>query len=250
MGLIITWLERILQMCYKPFNNYKKSFNFAFTLAEVLITLGIIGVVASMTIPTVMNNIQDRQFKSQLSKTYSVLSQLYSSIAGESGGVFSYAFTGCTADGTTGETCMKNALKTKLSYIKECDSGATLGICMPTVANIKYLNGSAADGWGVGNGTGGVAGLVLNDGTSLSMHLGSSTCSSAFAGGQLCGWITADVNGLTKPNTWGKDLYLFYIFSDRIVPDSAVIEGGDDCGVTPVAANLGHTCAGKYIMGN
>ena len=36
------------------------AFKPAFTLAEVLITLGIIGVVAAMTIPTLMQNIQER----------------------------------------------------------------------------------------------------------------------------------------------------------------------------------------------
>lgn len=35
----------------------------AFTLAEVLITLAIIGIVAALTIPTLINNAQDRQFK-------------------------------------------------------------------------------------------------------------------------------------------------------------------------------------------
>ena len=44
--------------------NLVKSQRYAgFTLAEVLITLGIIGVVAAMTIPTLMNNIQDVLFK-------------------------------------------------------------------------------------------------------------------------------------------------------------------------------------------
>ena len=35
----------------------------AFTLAEVLITLGIIGIVAAITIPTLINNVQDAQYK-------------------------------------------------------------------------------------------------------------------------------------------------------------------------------------------
>ena len=46
-----------------------------FTLAEVLITLVIVGVIAAMTIPTLMNNTQKQEFVSQLTKTYSTLSQ-------------------------------------------------------------------------------------------------------------------------------------------------------------------------------
>ena len=47
----------------------------AFTLAEVLITLGIIGVVAAMTMPTLMNSTQGAQYKTAYKKALSVLSQ-------------------------------------------------------------------------------------------------------------------------------------------------------------------------------
>lgn len=46
-----------------------------FTLAEVLITLGIIGVVAAMTIPTLMANIRGHQYRTKLKKGFSTLSQ-------------------------------------------------------------------------------------------------------------------------------------------------------------------------------
>ena len=47
----------------------------AFTLAEVLITLGIIGVVAAMTIPTLMANINGLKFRNQFKKSISTLNQ-------------------------------------------------------------------------------------------------------------------------------------------------------------------------------
>ncbi|MBQ8458871.1 type II secretion system protein [bacterium] len=46
-----------------------------FTLAEVLITLGIIGVVSAMTIPTLMTNIRGQQYRGQFKKTLSTLNQ-------------------------------------------------------------------------------------------------------------------------------------------------------------------------------
>lgn len=49
--------------------------NKAFTLAEVLVTLGIIGVVASMTMPTLMNNQRKVVLENQLKKQYNVMSQ-------------------------------------------------------------------------------------------------------------------------------------------------------------------------------
>ena len=47
----------------------------AFTLAEVLITLGIIGVVAAMTMPTLMSSTQGAQYKAAYKKALSALSQ-------------------------------------------------------------------------------------------------------------------------------------------------------------------------------
>ena len=49
----------------------KKTFS-AFTLAEVLITLGIIGVVAAMTMPTLMNQTQGAQYKTAYKKALSL----------------------------------------------------------------------------------------------------------------------------------------------------------------------------------
>jgi len=53
----------------------KKYFNRAFTLAEVLITLGVIGVVAALTIPVVMNFAFEREAVSKAKETYSLLNQ-------------------------------------------------------------------------------------------------------------------------------------------------------------------------------
>ena len=47
----------------------------AFTLAEVLIVLGIIGIVAEMTIPSLVKQTQDLEFKSAWKKAYSELNQ-------------------------------------------------------------------------------------------------------------------------------------------------------------------------------
>ena len=55
-------------------NRKKKA---AFTLAEVLITLGIIGVVAAMTLPTLIAKYQEKVWLTQFKVTYSTLSQAY-----------------------------------------------------------------------------------------------------------------------------------------------------------------------------
>lgn len=51
-----------------------------FTLAEVLITLAVIGVVAALTIPSVVKNYQRQQLKVQLKKSYSTIMQVINNI--------------------------------------------------------------------------------------------------------------------------------------------------------------------------
>ena len=50
--------------------------NLAFTLAEVLITLGIVGVVAAMTLPVLIQNYQKQATATSLKKAYSELNQV------------------------------------------------------------------------------------------------------------------------------------------------------------------------------
>lgn len=57
----------------------------AFTLAEVLITLGIIGVVAAMTIPTLMNSTNSKETVTSLKKVFSTLSNAYTLTENEEG---------------------------------------------------------------------------------------------------------------------------------------------------------------------
>ena len=60
---------------YSQLTTHKSLKKSAFTLAEVLITLGIIGVVAALTIPNVVSNYKKKVVETRLAKLYSVLNQ-------------------------------------------------------------------------------------------------------------------------------------------------------------------------------
>jgi prepilin-type N-terminal cleavage/methylation domain-containing protein len=60
-----------------------------FTLAEVLITLAIIGVVAALTIPAVTKNYKATELKTQFKKSYSILNQAIARMYMEEGVVVS-----------------------------------------------------------------------------------------------------------------------------------------------------------------
>ena len=55
---------------------FNKKF-FAFTLAEVLVTLGILGVVSAMTMPTLMSNHQKKVYAVEMNKVYNELQQAF-----------------------------------------------------------------------------------------------------------------------------------------------------------------------------
>ncbi len=65
----------------------------AFTLAEVLITLGIIGIVAAMTLPTLVAKYKEKQRVTQVKKAYSILSQAYQMAVTEYGDINTWNFT-------------------------------------------------------------------------------------------------------------------------------------------------------------
>lgn len=64
----------------------------AFTLAEVLITLGIIGIVAAMTVPTLIANIQRKNYTTKLKKFYSTMNQAVISAEDEFGAISDWDF--------------------------------------------------------------------------------------------------------------------------------------------------------------
>ena len=81
---------------------------FGFTLAEVLITLGIIGVVAAMTIPNLIANTNGAKFRSQFKKSISTLSQ--AGLMAQAQYDFDYAGTGTTTSGE-GDEALTTACK-------------------------------------------------------------------------------------------------------------------------------------------
>ena len=60
---------------YSDILHYKFEKSLAFTLPEVLITLGIIGGVAALTLPTLISNYRNKVLAVQTRKTYSIINQ-------------------------------------------------------------------------------------------------------------------------------------------------------------------------------
>ena len=66
--------KRLVPYCLSNLVSSQKA---AFTLAEVLITLGIIGIVAAMTIPTLVSKIQEAHFHAKWKECYAILNNAF-----------------------------------------------------------------------------------------------------------------------------------------------------------------------------
>lgn len=185
-----------------------------FTLAEVLITLGIIGVVAAITIPTVLQNSQTQATVSALKKSYTTLSQAYAQAAKDNGTVDTWDITG-----TQGALNIFNTLVPYLNLTKNC--GYATG-CFPSSAyrnlmgDVDTTNASFDS-----NASYYYAKAQLADGTLLAIR---SYGSCGYKGGDssllqnVCAEAFVDVNGFKQPNQVGVDLFEFYIGTNGLVP--------------------------------
>ncbi len=122
---------------------YKK---FAFTLAEVLITLGIIGVVAAMTLPTLIQNYRKHIVETRLAKFYSTINQAIKLAEVEYGDkkVWSNVGHGYVTDENDEPTNESIPLAWVNKYLKPYLNGAEVSVTTNGNAFIKFSDGSAA----------------------------------------------------------------------------------------------------------
>lgn len=184
---------------------------FAFTLAETLITLGIIGVVAALTIPGLIQSYQKQQTVVKLKKAYAILNQIARNSSNENGD----AVTFLTTDTDVNENTTKEFFeKYWFSYLN--------APAIDTKSNFqyKYINGTE---WGVGVQTSYPQGRVLfttMDGTSYFVLLMKWIKDENSENGQKGLYsskqsIYVDLNGIKPPNTLGRDVFGFEIDFDN-----------------------------------
>ena len=111
---------------------------FGFTLAEVLITLGIIGVVAALTIPTLVTNYQKETTAKKVKKFYSMINNALQFSIAENGDVASWMGT---PKNLTYEENLDFMKKYFLPYIKymKYDNCYENAVCVYTVPNSMFF---------------------------------------------------------------------------------------------------------------
>ena len=208
---------------------YKKS-KVAFTLTEVLVTLGIIGVVSAITIPTLINKYQEHVTVNKVKKFYSMINQALLMSIKNNGYIDEWQYTNVTE--------FAGYLKPYLKIIKDC---GTRSGCI-TIDNYKYLDDSIN---ATNYNTNKYYKMILADNSYMWFRKSQSNNSCVDNDGgwnNVCGLLYFDINGKKAPNTIGKDLFIFYFQKNRIVQYNL---NASDCN-----KNLsGWACSG-YILTN
>lgn len=177
-----------------------KSKKIAFTLTELLIAMGIIGLIAAITIPSLVNNIYKRAFATELKNITGSIKQL----------------------------AQEQMIKHKVYYLEETDfksaaelfkdenfaisqkCGNPLVDCWKTSATGKdkityqFLNGTNVADTAKNNPT-----IVLKNGAILMYRSGISY--ELDNGDKIIGNFFIDVNGNEPPNIEGRDFFSVYI---------------------------------------
>lgn len=166
-----------------------------FTLAEVLITLGIIGIVAAMTLPALVTSYKQKEATARLKKFYSSILQAIKMSELEYGEITSWTRGGGTQRDEDGNTdfeangkITKDFFMTylapyfKYTTVKQGKNAVVEGDKETPASNTK---------------------IYLADGSIIDIWNGN------------CFDINFDVNGEKKPNIKGKDIFVFLICFDN-----------------------------------
>ena len=168
--------------------------NPAFTLAEVLITLGIIGIVAAMMLPTVINRANEKQWQVAYKKAYSTIQQAF--LRAQDNGEIIDITAKVSEEGVLYTPAIGENFKTLSKYIK------TTKTC---------FDHNADECWECDKGQ---AGYLYSGGPNW---LGCGKYSYAFIDYSGIAWylysnqeapILVDVNGFKNPNKLGKDRFV------------------------------------------
>lgn len=195
----------------------------AFTLAEVLITIGIIGIIAKLTIPALYSSFQKQATVTRLQKIYTNLSQTIRRSESDNGPNQLWDLGSTSGGGYTPRQSFDTYWAPYLKILKYCSGSTECGYksgSILTLSQTGNISVTAPDRVTV----------MLADGNTLIVRVPGAWIEQ----------IYVDTNGANPPNIFGKDVFTFTLDSKKgLVPYGS----GSDC----VSGGNGQMCAAKII---
>ncbi len=169
---------------------------FAFTLAEVLITLSIIGLICSLTIPTLQRKYEERITVTKLQNFYSTISSAYNTAIKTNGNAKYWGTR------TVTESKAKKVYEILFEPYFKIDTNCGTNNEGDCLLNNNYLNFHGDQHFNYSKMASNYK-TILKDGSLVWFRGGDTTEPSEFVG------VYYDVNGKKPPNRVGFDLFFF-----------------------------------------
>lgn len=184
-----------------------------FTLAEVLITLVIIGIIAAITIPAVINTYLENSFISKFKKIFSTINQAKILAETQNGPIQDWDY----GEEYSSETATQfwSYLRPHMQITKDCG----------VATNCFQLKVFALNGSNVGSyNTNTYYKFVTSDGVVVWFRTHTGKCSASYVANDVCAVFMIDLNGDNKPNTLGRDVFQLFMTKNGFSPNTT-----DDC---------------------
>lgn len=202
-----------------------------FTLAEILVTLGIIGIVSAITVPSLMSNFQKKTYETSIKKAYNTVSNAVSTYMANEGiddlsqapiigdvdelkkfvNKYFKVVTDCGSRyyTTEGNKCFGNPLNS-------LEHSATANLIAYSCQVVVQVADGMSYCFDMGNSETGDAGEDVNgDGV---VDENDKTHSNGVLQGAVLS-IEVDTNGVAGPNTTGRDIFAMSVNQNGTVFD-------------------------------
>jgi len=209
-----------------------------FTLAEILITIGIIGVVSAITIPTLIKNYQKHQIEVGLKRSYALMNQAIKLSVAENGDIGNWKFPVAYNEDNAVESAHEFVKTYIFPYIKVANDCTLKDGCW---ANPDYLMSGTPSAFAYRTE------LANNNFVKFSILDGTNV--AVYPYGEAISFYI-DVNAGKNPNTRGKDIFEFIL--DKTKNEQILLPKGYDVEIKEakrVCERSGFTCA-AIIMNN
>lgn len=186
-----------------------------FTLAEVLITLGIIGIVAAMTLPTLVNNYKKKTLHTQFLKAYSDMNnaaKLFEVHEGQTVQEFSKNNTDRNSQYDSTST-----LKRYLQYFKGTRNISTVRISGTNYSRYLGYTPKALSGWYDASGHQPCDESIATEEISGRIYTMDNDLTGSLSSVKIGPKICVDINGRKGPNIYGYDWFVFAFTENNLV---------------------------------
>ncbi len=211
-----------------------------FTMAEVLITLGVIGIVAAMTLPSLIAKYEQKQTSVKLKKAYSTFEQALLTSKYFNGEPENWILTEESSSYNENLKYFETYWKPYLKVIQICKTMSACGYKSNGYASVSDLTKYSYYGQ-----AGNVPGFICGDGTYA--YIRPYSISSQIAKYQL---LSIDINGAKKPNIIGIDVFQFVIDLDKGILKGVGEPVHCTAGRIKLSTEYARYCGGKLLQDN